>query len=116
MDYGALIPLVAYFVAVQLTTRVSVNVLIPASIAVVLPYLMTLVVGYIFESSTGSPNIANLFSLASVLSVTIQFLLALYAFKQIRDQDGLTSTLLWSIGSFIVIVLGVPYIVGMSGI
>jgi len=113
MDYGAIIPLAAFFVAIQLTTRTNVNVLFSALVAALVPYLVALTVRYIIESGNGSPILSSLFSLSSVLSVLIQFIVSIYIFKRIRNEDGVASTLAWGVGGFILVVFAIPYLVGL---
>jgi len=113
MDYGAIIPIAAFLIAVQLATRTNAKPLITASVAILIPYFVTLIIKYIFETSTGPVIASSLFSLSSILSVCAQFIVGLYVFKRIRDDDSITSTILWSVGGFVLIVLFIPYLVGM---
>lgn len=113
MDYGALIPLAAFFVAIQLATRANAHPLLSASVAVLIPYAVVLVVRYIFKSSGGSFAPGSLFPLSSVFSVLLQFLASVYIFKRIRDDDSIASTIAWGIGGFILVVLVIPYIAGL---
>lgn len=105
MDYGIIITLAAFFLAVQLATRTNSNPLLPASIAVLIPYVVNLIQRYILGF--------NLFTLSSVLTVLIQFIVAVYIFKKLRDEDNVTSTILWSVGGFILIVIVIPYVLGL---
>jgi len=113
MDYGAIIPIAAYFVAMQLATRANTKPPITTSVAVLIPYFISLVIRYIFESSAGHVLVSSLFSTSSIIIVIIQFFVGLYVFKRIRDDDSITSTILWSVGGFFLIVLLIPYIVGI---
>lgn len=113
MGYEALIPPVAFLAALQLATRTKVHPAYPASIAVLLPYAITLTLKYVAAIGYGLPIIENMFSIASVIVVMIQFVLAVYLFKKIRDFENLMPTILWGIGGFFVIMMGVPYLVSL---
>jgi hypothetical protein len=111
MGYEALIPPLAFLAALQLATRTKVHPAYPASIAVLLPYAITLTLKYVTTIAYGLPVFETLFSIASVATVIIQFVLAVYLFKKIRDFENLMPTILWGIGGFFVIMMGVPYLV-----
>jgi len=113
MDYSAIIPIATYLIAVQLATRVNTKPLITTSVAVLIPYFVTIVIRYIFESSTGPVLLTSLFSPSEILILCLQFVIGVYVFKRIRDDDSILSTTLWSVGGFVLIVLLVPYLVGM---
>jgi len=114
MGYEALIPPVAFLAALQLATRTRVHPAYPASIAVLLPYAITLTLKYVTAIAYGLPVFETLFSIASVATVIIQFVLAVYLFKKIRDFENLMPTIIWGIGGFFVIILGVPYLVSLA--
>lgn len=113
MGYEALIPPLAFLAALQLTTRTKVNPAYPASIAVLLPYAITLALKYVTAIAYGLPVFETLFSITSAATVIIQFVLAVYLFKKIRDFENLMPTILWGIGGFFVIMMGVPYLVSL---
>lgn len=115
MGYEVLIPPVAFLAALQLATRTKVHPAYPASIAVLLPYAITLTLKYVAAIGYGWPVFETLLSSASIVTVIIQFILAVYLFKKIRDFENLMPTILWGIGGFFVIIMGVPCLVGLLG-
>lgn len=110
MDYGIIIPIAAYLVAVQLATRLNAHPLLSTSVAVLLPYVVSLVLKYIFESSADSLMLASLFPLSSIVCIVLQFIMGLYIFKKLRDEESTLSLILWGIGGFIVIVVALPLV------
>lgn len=113
MDYSSIIAVAAFFVAVQLATRTAIRPLLSASIAVFIPYVVKLVVGFINATSYNLPILPNLFSVASVVTVVLQFSLAVYIFKRIQDEDSIASVLAWGVGGFLIIIVGIPAVVGL---
>ena len=76
MDYGAIISVAAFFVAIQLAARTNVKPLVLASVAVLLPYAVALVIKYIFATGYNLPVLANMFSIGSIVTVLVQFVAA----------------------------------------
>lgn len=105
-----LIPLLAYFAAVQLTLRFSVHPSIPALIAAVVPFTVTITTGMIRAAGYGT-NLLGAFSIGNVLTVIIQFLILLFVFSKITKNDHYSAYLSWVIGGYIVAIIGAPYIV-----
>lgn len=116
MDYTGIIILAAFLVAVQIATRTNSHPLIPATVAAIVPYLVTLCTKFIYALGYELPILPNLFSFSSILIVLIQFVVSVYLFKKIRDEDSLILTTAWCIGGFFAIVFAVPYFVGLVGI
>lgn len=110
MDYAALIPIAAYLVAVQLATRTNTHPAVSTCVAILLPWLVSLALRYIFESGYGLVDLGGLFSLYSLLLVCVQFLCGLVIFKQLRDEKSIGAMLAWGAGGFVVILILLPYI------
>lgn len=111
MDYGAIIPIAAFIVAVQVASKTKVHPLFPASVATVLPYIANLATSYIRAVGYNLPILPNLFTLASVLTFLVQFTLSLFIFQKIRDDDDITTTVLWTIGGAVLVVFAIPLII-----
>lgn len=113
MDYAAIIPVAAFFVGIQLATKANAHPLYAASIGVLLPYSITLVTRYIMAIGYNLPILSSLFSLQSVTAIIIQFLLGLYVFKRLRDEEGIAATFIWGLGGLFGIVFLTPLLVGL---
>ena len=113
MDYGALISIAAFFVAIQIATKTNAHALLPASVAVALPYIVNLILNYIRAVGFGLPILPNLFTLASTLTFVVQFILSIYIFKRIRDEDDILLTLCWGVGGAILVILAVPLLASL---
>lgn len=110
MDYTVLIPIAAYLIAVQLATRTNVHPAVSTCVAILLPWLVSLTLHYIFESGYGLVNFGGLFSLYSLLLVCVQFLCGVVIFKQLRDEESVGAMLAWGVGGFVIILILLPYI------
>lgn len=111
MDYGAIISVAAFFVAIQMAARTNVKPLILASIAVLIPYIVTLVTKYILATGSNLPVLANLFSVGSVITIIIQFVASAYILKRIQDDDTLLSVFMWGVGGLLAVLLFIPVLV-----
>lgn len=113
MDYAALIPIAAYVLAVQLATRSNAHPALTTSVAVLLPWVVSLVVRYIFESGYGAVSLTGFFSLHSLLLLGIQLLSGLIIFTRLRDEETIAAMIAWAVGGFVVLLFLLPYIVGL---
>ncbi len=57
------------------------------------------------------PIVENLFSLSSIITILIQFVVTFILFRKIRDEDGISATIGWAIGGFILIIFLIPFII-----
>lgn len=111
MDYASLIPLLAYVGALQLSAKYNVRPLTSAVVATVLPFGITLFLKYIYLSGYNLPIAANLFSVAVLLVVLFQFLVAIVLFNKLQEEDAISSWFVWGIFGFFTIYLLIPFVV-----
>lgn len=111
MDYGAIISVAAFFVAIQLAARTNIKPLVLASIAVLLPYAVALVIKYIYATGYNLPVLANLFSIGSIITVVIQFVAAAYILKRVQETDGVMAVFAWGVGGLLIVLLLIPVLV-----
>ena len=111
MDYGLIITFAAFLGAIQLATRFNAGPLICSFVAVGIPYLIGFITNWIINSAHALPTIGSLFSLSSVITVVLQFFIAVIVFKKLRDEDDLPTVVGWALGGLIVIVGLIPFIV-----
>lgn len=111
MDYGAIISVAAFFVAIQLAARTNIKPLVLASIAVLLPYAVALVIKYIYATGYNLPVLANLFSIGSIITVVIQFVAAVYILKRVQETDGVMAVFAWGVGGLLIVLLLIPVLV-----
>jgi len=111
MDYGLILVIAAYLGALQLATRTNAKVLACAFVAVGLPYIVSLIIQWIITNSHGAGQLTDLFALSGVATFVLQFAVACMVFYKIQNDDGASSTIGWSIGGFIAVVVIVPFVV-----
>ena len=111
MDYGLILIIAAYLGAVQLATRTNTGVLLCSFIAVGLPYLVGLIVKGILMNVSNLSEVAHLFSKTETITFIAQFIVAFIVFKKIRNNEDIASTIGWSIGGFLLIIMLVPFVV-----
>lgn len=111
MDYGLIIALLAYFGALQLSTKFNTTPLVNTIVAVILPYLVRLVVQYIYVSGYGLPVVENLFSIQSILLVMLQFVVGYGLFYKLQNDESIGAWMAWAVFGFLVIYFALPFLV-----
>jgi len=111
MDYGLILVIAAYLGAIQLATRTNTHPLVCSLVAVGLPYIIGLIPTWVLVNAHDLPLLANLFSLVGVVTFILQLITAFIVFKKIQDEEGMPSTIAWSIGGFILILMTIPFVV-----
>lgn len=84
--------------------------LFSATIVVVLPFLLTKLLWYLYLVGFNLP-LEQLFSWSDILLLPAQFIVATVVFYKLRANDSLESWLLWGIVGLVGIYFAVPYFV-----
>lgn len=108
MDYTSLLALFAYFAAVQCVTKYNMKATFAAFIAVGIPYLVGVVTKWIYAVGYNLSVLDYVFSVASIVELALQLVVALIVFRKIYEEDELTKSVGWAIGGFLIIVLALP--------
>jgi len=111
MDYGLILIIAAYLVALQLAIRTNTNALLCSFVAVGLPYIVNTIVLWILIQGSSAVILADLFSVTSVITFVLQLFVGFIVFKKIQNDDSIASTIGWSIAGFVVIVMLIPFVV-----
>jgi len=111
MDYGLLLIIGAYLGALQLATRTNTGALLCSFVAVGLPYIVSLVIRWIFQNSSDLTMIAGLFTFEGITTLILQLAALFVVFKKVQNQDDLVAVIGWSIGGFVVAILLIPFVV-----
>lgn len=111
MDLAFVISVLAFFGAVKLATSINKYPLLTTFIAVGIPYLATVATSWVFAAGYNLPILETVFSLPSLVIITLQSIAAFFLFKRINNEDSLATTVGWSLAGFVVIILGIPYAV-----
>lgn len=111
MDYGPILIIAAYLAAIQLATRANAGAGLCSFVAVGIPYIVSLVVQWIIMGASSPLALASLFPLAGVVTFILQLIVSLFIFVKIRNDDGISATIGWSISGFVLIVMLIPFVV-----
>ncbi len=110
MDYTLIIAFLAFFGALQLCNKFNVSPGLSSSVAVGVPFVVNLCLKWIYVIGYKLPLFENLFSLVTMLSVAVQFVVAFFVFRKIQSEDRLGVFMAWGVAGSIVVILGVPLV------
>ena len=111
MNYMALLAPLAYIAAVQLGVKYGAKPSICASVAVLMPFIVSSVAKWIYFAGYDLPVAPNVFSLPILITVVCQFALAAYVFQKLSAADGYVAWIWWAVGGGIVVIYVVPAII-----
>jgi len=111
MDYGPILIIAAYLAAIQLATRTNAGAILCSFVAVGIPYIVGLVIQWIFMDASNPIVLASLFPVTGVVTFILQLIASLIIFVKIRNDDGVSATIGWSISGFVLIVMLIPFVV-----
>lgn len=108
MNYGLILIIAAYLGAVQLATKTKAGAVACTLLAVGLPFVISIVTQILL--SNGAVQLNSLFTISSVATFALQFVVGLIVFKNLQNDDSIASVVGWAVGGFVVIVLLVPFV------
>ena len=111
MDYGLILIVAAYLSALQLATRTNIGPLVCSFIAVGVPFVLGIIIKLIITNNYSLLVFADLFTLTEVITIIVQLAVSFVVFKKIKDEEGISGTIGWAIGGFIVILFLVPFLI-----
>jgi hypothetical protein len=105
MDYGILVPIVAYFVAMQLTNKLDLKPISGAVIATAIPFLFGAVIRWIASGAQLNALWGDAFNVKVLAYFVIQLVAMSIVFRFMKDTDSpLVYAVLGMVGFVIVVV------------
>ena len=112
MDYGILIALLAYIVGIQAVSKFDLSPTVGASISVVVPFLISALIGWIITGADFSSIWGDVINLTTVLTFVIQFILMFFLLRYLKSTESTIAYLLLSLAGYFVIILFIPFTIG----
>lgn len=97
MGYNPSIALLSFAVALYLVNTLGAGPLLGAFVAAIFPFLVNAFILYLM----GFDIWIDVLSVANLMTLVVQFILAYLIFKKVRDAESLTATFVWSVGGML---------------
>lgn len=108
MDYILIAAFLVYYAMYRCVVKYDLRPVTASLVAVGVPYVLKVITAVSFANAHGLPVVEQAFTLASVTTVLLQFILAFVFFRKIQNEEGIAASLGWALVGVLVVVFAVP--------